>query len=103
MYPEGIQMRLKLWTSSVVLLLTVGIVFAQDVAPLTRPAGDTRVVRVRIAHTEGLCGGSGYCTALTTVEPSFIVFELNLLNSSEAGIAAQRVDLRRRARPRPGW
>ena len=69
-------MRLKLWTSSVVLLLTVGIVFAQDVAPLTRPAGDTRVVRVRIAHTEGLCGGSGYCTALTTVEPSFIVFEL---------------------------
>ena len=67
-------MRLKLWTSLSVLLLTVGIVFAQDAAPPTRPTGG--VVRVRIGHTEGLCGGSGYCTALTTVEPSFIVLEL---------------------------
>lgn len=69
-------MRLKLWTSSSVLLLTVGIVFAQDAAPPTRPTGDTRVVRVRIVHTEGFCGGSGYCTVLTTVESSFIVLEL---------------------------
>ena len=75
-YLEGVPMRLKLWTSLSVLLLTVGIVFAQDAAPPTRPTGEARVVRVRIVHTGGMCGGFGYCTTLTTVEPSFIVLEL---------------------------
>ena len=73
---ESVQMRLKLWTSLSILLLTVAIVFAQDAAPPTGPTGDARVVRVRIVHTGGMCGGFGYCTTLTTVEPSFIVLEL---------------------------
>lgn len=69
-------MRLRLWTSLSVLLLTVGIVFAQDAAPPTRPTRDARVVRVRIVHTGGRCGGFGYCATSTTVEPTFIVVEL---------------------------
>jgi hypothetical protein len=70
------QMRWKLWTSLFVLGLTIGNVFAQDAVPPTGRAGDTRVVRVRIGHTGGMCGDFGYCTHLTTVEPSFIVLEL---------------------------
>jgi hypothetical protein len=69
-------MRWKLWTLLFVVGLTIGSVFAQDAAPPTSHAADARVVRVRIVHTGGLCGGFGYCTHLTTVEPSFIVLEL---------------------------
>jgi hypothetical protein len=68
-------MRWMLWASLSFVGLTIGTVFAQDAAPPTNHAADARVVRVRIGHTGGLCGGFGYCTGITTVEPSFIVRE----------------------------
>jgi hypothetical protein len=69
-------MRCKHWRTLLVVGLTIGSVFAQDVAAQTSPAAGGRVVRVRIVHTGGLCGGSGYCTDITTFEPSIIILEL---------------------------
>jgi hypothetical protein len=54
--------------------LTIGCVLAQDAAPPTGHAADARVVRVRTGYSAGRCGG-GYCTEITTVESSFIVWE----------------------------
>jgi len=41
------------------------------------PATNAKLVRVRIVHTGGMCGGSGYCTNLTTIEPLVIISEDN--------------------------
>ena len=66
------EMRWWLWTSLLVFGLTVGRVFAQDAARPVAPALDVRVVRVRVVHTVGMCGGYGHCNAITTISPSFI-------------------------------
>jgi hypothetical protein len=51
-------------------------VLAQDAAPSTGRAADAPAVRVRIGYVCGLCGGLGYRTSFTTVEPTFIISEL---------------------------
>jgi hypothetical protein len=69
------EMRSWLWTSLLAFGLTVGRVFAQDAVRPAPSASDVRVVRVRVVHTVGMCGGYGHCTAMTTVSPSFIIRE----------------------------
>jgi|SRR5271166_1542347 len=43
--------------------------------PTASPSGEARVVRVQMGYSCGWCAGIGYHTELTTVEPSFIVWE----------------------------
>jgi hypothetical protein len=69
------EMRSWLWTSLLAFGLTVGRVFAQDAVRPAPSASDVRVVRVRVVHTVGMCGGYGHCTAMTTISPSFIIRE----------------------------
>ena len=68
------QKRWWLW-----FLLAFGLaaarVFAQDVVPSLPHASDVRVIRVRVVHTGGLCGGDGYCTVITSIDPSLIIWE----------------------------
>jgi hypothetical protein len=70
------KMRTSVWVSFVIVSLTIGSVFAQDATGPTIPAANARLVRVRIGHSGGMCGGFGYCTELTTVDRSFVVREL---------------------------
>jgi hypothetical protein len=69
------EMRSWFWTSLLAFGLTVGRVFAQDAVRPAPSASDVRVVRVRVVHTVGMCGGYGHCTAMTTISPSFIIRE----------------------------
>lgn len=67
-------MRWKAWALSVAGLAAT-IVSAQKIADPLSSSTAAHVIRVRIAHTGGFCGG-GYCSSSTTVEPSFIISEL---------------------------
>lgn len=68
--------RKNIWATVFVVVVTTGNVFAQEASPPTRPAVDARVVRVRIENVGGMCGGFGYCSSSTTVDPTFMVSEL---------------------------
>ena len=67
-------MRCVLSWSLVVAASMIGTASGQDGPPTGAAAGGL-VVRVRIGHSAGMCGGFGYCTELTTVEQMFIVSE----------------------------
>src|SRR5690349_14409299 len=70
------KMRRSSWVSFVIVGLTIGSVFAQDATRPTILAASARLLRVRIGHSGGMCGGFGYCTERTTVDRSFVVREL---------------------------
>lgn len=58
------------------IMVMVGNVFPQG--PMTNAphsSGEARVVRVQSGYSCGWCAGFGYHTQLTTVEPSFMVWE----------------------------
>jgi hypothetical protein len=62
---------------SCVVFLVFGFmasVSAQNAKPVPL-APDAQLVRVRIGYSGGLCGGFGYCTNLTTVEPFSVISE----------------------------
>jgi len=57
-------------------VLMTGSVFSQSAAATPRQSGEARVVRVRMGHTCGWCGGLTYRTDLTTVERAFVLREM---------------------------
>jgi len=66
-------MRLKHGALCIAALAT-GSVLAQQTSP---PAvTSARVILVKIWHTGGLCGGSGYCDSSTTIKPQLIISDL---------------------------
>ena len=92
-------MQWQRWTSVLALGVLVGRVFAQDAVAPAGHTSDVSVVRVRVGYTGGLCGGCGYCTVLTTIEPLFIIQE-----SKDSGDKRQFPDKRKkRAITKPDW
>jgi hypothetical protein len=64
-------------------LIIVGMIkngFAQTPVPSPGPAANAHVIRVQTGYSCGMCGGLFYHTTVTTVEPSFLVWEVK--NSS---------------------
>jgi len=58
------------------VLVTVGNVLSQGpIANAPQSSGGGRVVRVQQGYSCGWCAGFGYHTQITTIEPSFIVWE----------------------------
>ncbi len=59
-------------------LIMVGMItsaFAQNPAPPAAPASNPHVIRVQTGYSCGMCGGLGYRSILTTVEPTFLLSE----------------------------
>jgi hypothetical protein len=66
--------------SLVIVFLVIGSLPAQDATRQAVPAPDAHVIRVHLGDGGGMYCCPGYCTSLTTVDPSFIIRELS--NSS---------------------
>jgi len=61
------------WLPGCLVLMAINV-FAQ--APATSATNEADVVRVQMGYVCGWCGGAGYRTDLTTVEPAFILREM---------------------------
>ena len=64
------------WLVDCLFLVVATNISAQAPAPAHHESREVRVVRVQMGYVCGWCGGPGYRTNLTTVEPSFIVKEM---------------------------
>ena len=62
-------------SASLIMLGMITSVLAQTPTPPASPAASVHVIRVQTGDSCGMCGGLFYHTTITTVEPSFLVWE----------------------------
>ena len=67
--------RTPFFAATLIIAGLITSAFAQTPAPPASPAANAHVIRVQTGYSCGMCGGMFYHSTVTTVEPSFLIWQ----------------------------